>query len=68
MRSRTRAAAAGPMASDPTATDTERAPAERADLTAWRKRHALRSSNAAQPLPNKRRYRRERKHAKAEYC
>ncbi|CCF62751.1 hypothetical protein [Nocardia cyriacigeorgica] len=40
---------------------------ERPDLTAWRKRHALRSSNAARPLPNKRRYRRERKHAKADY-
>lgn len=40
---------------------------ERPDLTAWRTRHALRSSNAAQPLPNKRRYRRERKHAKADY-
>ncbi|MFE3444880.1 hypothetical protein ACFXNW_17765 [Nocardia sp. NPDC059180] len=42
-------------------------PAERPDLTAWRKRHALRSSNAAQPLPNKRRYRRERKHVKTDY-
>ncbi|TLG13526.1 hypothetical protein FEK35_10320 [Nocardia cyriacigeorgica] len=40
---------------------------ERPDLTAWRKRHALRSSNAARPVPNKRRYRRERKHAKAGY-
>ncbi|MBF6439089.1 hypothetical protein [Nocardia cyriacigeorgica] len=40
---------------------------ERPDLTAWRRRHALRSSNAARPLPNKRRYRRERKHAKADH-
>ncbi|BDU05843.1 hypothetical protein [Nocardia cyriacigeorgica] len=43
------------------------AASERPDLTAWRRRHALRSSNAARPLPNKRRYRRERKHAKADY-
>ncbi|MFG1797307.1 hypothetical protein [Nocardia sp. NPDC049149] len=38
---------------------------ERADLVAWRRRDALRRSNAAQPLPNKRRYRRGSKHRKA---
>ncbi|MBF6127327.1 hypothetical protein [Nocardia brasiliensis] len=38
---------------------------ERADLVAWRRRDALRRSNAAQPLPNKRRYRRVTKHRKA---
>ncbi|QIS11033.1 hypothetical protein [Nocardia arthritidis] len=40
-------------------------PTERADLTAWRRRDALRRSSAAQPLPNKRRYRRGSKHRKA---
>lgn len=38
---------------------------ERPDLVAWRRRHALRSSSAAQPVPNKRRYRRGSKHRKA---
>ncbi|MBF6174236.1 hypothetical protein [Nocardia blacklockiae] len=36
--------------------------AERADLTAWRRRHELRRSNAAQPVPSKRRYERTPKH------
>ncbi|WP_378739518.1 hypothetical protein [Nocardia brasiliensis] len=38
---------------------------ERADLVAWRRRDALRRGNAAQPVPNKRRYRRGSKHRKA---
>ncbi|MGN2640285.1 hypothetical protein ACTD5D_29795 [Nocardia takedensis] len=37
---------------------------ERPDLTAWRWRQALRSSSAAQPVTNKRRYRRGVKHRK----
>ncbi|WP_228812334.1 hypothetical protein [Nocardia otitidiscaviarum] len=41
---------------------TEVAPSERPDLTAWRQRHALRRSNAAQPIPSGRRYRRTTKH------
>ncbi|WP_162500999.1 hypothetical protein [Nocardia panacis] len=40
-------------------------PRERADLTAWRRRAELRRSSAAQPLPNKRRYRRGAKHRKS---
>lgn len=36
---------------------------ERADLVAWRRRHALRASNAAVPVPSKRRYRRKDKHS-----
>ncbi|WP_227982944.1 hypothetical protein [Nocardia spumae] len=36
--------------------------AERADLTAWRRRHELRRSSAAQPIVNKRGYRRTVKH------
>lgn len=39
-------------------------PAERADLAAWRKRHALRRSSAAQPIASKRAYRRGVKHRK----
>jgi|GEM_PF-4767840 hypothetical protein len=39
-------------------------PAERADLAAWRKRHALRRSNAAQPIASSRMYRRSTKHRK----
>lgn len=35
---------------------------ERADLVAWRRRNALRRSNAAQPIPSARRYRRKAKH------
>ncbi|MEV2221963.1 hypothetical protein AB0E01_19080 [Nocardia vinacea] len=35
---------------------------ERADLVAWRRRNALRRSNAAQPIPSARRYRRKVKH------
>ncbi|WP_433663549.1 hypothetical protein ACQPW1_16335 [Nocardia sp. CA-128927] len=38
---------------------------ERADLAAWRRRDALRRSSAAQPVANKRRYRRGSKHRKA---
>ncbi|WP_327114659.1 hypothetical protein OHB12_35165 [Nocardia sp. NBC_01730] len=38
---------------------------ERADLTGWRRRDALRRSNAARPVPSKRQYRRGRKHRKA---
>ncbi|MEU1430900.1 hypothetical protein ABZ412_27895 [Nocardia sp. NPDC005746] len=36
--------------------------AERPDLTAWRQRHELRRSNASQPIPSGRRYRRTTKH------
>ncbi|MBF6330088.1 hypothetical protein [Nocardia transvalensis] len=42
--------------------DTAAQPAERADLAAWRRRHALRRSGAAQPVPSKRVYRRGTKH------
>ena len=35
---------------------------ERPDLSAWRRRDAVRRSNAAQPIPSKRRYRRGAKH------
>ncbi len=35
---------------------------ERPDLVAWRRRNALRRSNAAQPIPSARRYRRKVKH------
>ncbi|WP_433679451.1 hypothetical protein [Nocardia sp. CA-119907] len=35
---------------------------ERPDLVAWRRRNALRRSSAAQPIPSKRRYRRNVKH------
>ncbi|MFI9510902.1 hypothetical protein [Nocardia sp. NPDC052566] len=45
-------------------TDLSPEPAERADLVAWRRRHAIRQSNAAQPIANKRRYRRGSKHRK----
>ncbi|WP_157170769.1 hypothetical protein [Nocardia araoensis] len=38
---------------------------ERADLAAWRRRDALRRSNAARPIPSKRQYRRRDKHRKA---
>lgn len=38
------------------------APAERPDLIAWRQRHALRRSNAAQPIPSGRKYKRTTKH------
>ncbi|MEV0252604.1 hypothetical protein AB0H76_38870 [Nocardia sp. NPDC050712] len=36
--------------------------AERPDLLAWRIRHEIRRSNAAQPITSKRQYRRTRKH------
>ncbi|MBP2193660.1 hypothetical protein [Nocardia goodfellowii] len=36
--------------------------AERPDLTAWKMRHEVRRSNAAQPIPSNRQYRRTRKH------
>ncbi|RDI65404.1 hypothetical protein [Nocardia pseudobrasiliensis] len=39
-------------------------PAERADLTAWRRRHELRRSGATQPVPSNRTYRRGVKHRK----
>jgi hypothetical protein len=39
---------------------------ERPDLMAWRRRHALRRSSAAQPVPSGRRYRRAAKHRKRE--
>ncbi|MFE6864319.1 hypothetical protein [Nocardia sp. NPDC057668] len=48
---------------------TDRAPetpAERPDLTAWRQRHAIRRSNAAQPIPSGRAYKRTAKHRKRE--
>ncbi|MFC9433885.1 hypothetical protein [Nocardia sp. NPDC057030] len=38
---------------------------ERADLVAWRRRDALRRSSAAQPVLNKKRYRRGSKHRNA---
>ncbi|MFE9579670.1 hypothetical protein ACFYO1_25010 [Nocardia sp. NPDC006044] len=38
---------------------------ERADLVAWRRRDALRRSSAAQPVANKKRYRRGSKHRNA---
>lgn len=37
---------------------------ERPDLTAWRQRHELRRSNAAQPVPSGRAYKRADKHRK----
>ncbi|MFI1241298.1 hypothetical protein [Nocardia salmonicida] len=37
-------------------------PAERPDLIAWRRRHALRSSSAATAVPSGRTYRRSAKH------
>ncbi|WP_280276104.1 hypothetical protein [Nocardia wallacei] len=49
------------------ARDERSAAAERADLAAWRRRHELRRSNAAQPVPSKRRYRRTSKHRHREY-
>ncbi|MBF6467561.1 hypothetical protein IU427_20570 [Nocardia beijingensis] len=45
--------------------ETPPAEKERADLAAWRRRDALRRSNAARPVPSKRRYRRRDKHGKA---
>ncbi|GAA5059180.1 hypothetical protein [Nocardia callitridis] len=42
--------------------DPQEKASERADLVAWRRRDALRRGNAAQPLANKRRYRRGSKH------
>lgn len=41
--------------------------AERPDLAAWRRRHELRRSNVAQPIPSGRRYRRTDKHRKRSY-
>ena len=35
---------------------------ERPDLAAWRRRHALGQSSAAQPVRNERKYRRGAKH------
>lgn len=54
---------AAQRADDPVAPERAAvAPSERVDLTAWRQRHALRRSNAAQPIPSGRRYRRTTKH------
>ncbi|MBF6205880.1 MULTISPECIES: hypothetical protein [Nocardia] len=44
--------------------DAPPAASERADLAAWRRRDALRRSNAARPIPSKRQYRRRDKHRK----
>ncbi|MFF0547017.1 hypothetical protein ACFYTF_29685 [Nocardia thailandica] len=41
--------------------------AERPDLVAWRRRHALRSSNAATAVPSGRVYRRSAKHRDRRY-
>ncbi|MCA2210968.1 hypothetical protein [Nocardia rosealba] len=48
-------------------TEDEQAPAERPDLAAWRKRHALRSSSAATAVPSGRTYRRSTKHRDRRY-
>ncbi|NNH72088.1 hypothetical protein HLB23_19875 [Nocardia uniformis] len=48
------------------APESSAAPDERPDLAAWRQRHELRRSNAAQPIPSARRYRRTGKHRKRE--
>jgi hypothetical protein len=46
-----------------TATMTaEDKPDERPDLTAWKRRHGLRSSSAAQPKPSGTEYKRKPKH------
>ncbi|MFG3619745.1 hypothetical protein [Nocardia sp. NPDC047654] len=45
--------------------ETPPAAKERADLAAWRRRDALRRSNAARPVRSKRQYRRQDKHRKA---
>ncbi|BAD58857.1 hypothetical protein NFA_40090 [Nocardia farcinica IFM 10152] len=37
-------------------------PSDRPDLTAWRRRQALCSSNAAQPIPSGKQYERKLKH------
>ncbi|MFE3546115.1 hypothetical protein ACFXK0_24400 [Nocardia sp. NPDC059177] len=42
-------------------------PTERPDLTAWRRRHALRSSAAATAVPSGRTYRRSAKHRDRRY-
>ncbi|WP_297613834.1 hypothetical protein [Nocardia sp.] len=49
------------------APQTPEVSAERPDLSAWRQRHALRQSNAAQPIPSARTYRRGTKHRKREW-
>ncbi|MBL1077880.1 hypothetical protein JK358_26090 [Nocardia sp. 2] len=46
------------------AADAAATTAERPGLTAWRQRHELRRSNAAQPIPSARGYRRATKHRK----
>jgi hypothetical protein len=53
--------------SRPPAAAAPEPPAERAGLTAWRRRHALRRSSAAQPIPDKRTYRRGTKHRKRDH-
>ncbi|MFC4128849.1 hypothetical protein [Nocardia rhizosphaerae] len=37
-------------------------PEERPDLAAWRRRHELRQSSAAQPIPSGKTYQRKPKH------
>ncbi|MGK8508466.1 hypothetical protein ACRS5S_10530 [Nocardia asiatica] len=46
--------------------ETPPAERERADLAAWRRRDALRRSNAARPIASKRQYRRRSKHCKSD--
>ncbi|MBF6221311.1 hypothetical protein IU479_24730 [Nocardia abscessus] len=54
------------MPRDPVVPETPPAARDRADLAAWRRRDALRRSNAARPIPSKRQYRRRSKHGKAD--
>ncbi|MFC4123314.1 hypothetical protein [Nocardia rhizosphaerae] len=50
-----------------TTNDTAETPTERPDLTAWRRRHALRGSSAATAVPSGRTYRRTAKHRDRRY-
>ncbi|AHH17213.1 hypothetical protein NONO_c24170 [Nocardia nova SH22a] len=50
------------MAANRSAEPDRAATGERADLVAWRRRHELRRSAAAQPVASKRVYRRTVKH------
>lgn len=52
---------------DRRATTEPAPPAERPDLVAWRRRHALRSSGAATAIPSGRAYRRGAKHRDRRY-
>ncbi|MBF6340584.1 hypothetical protein IU450_32515 [Nocardia abscessus] len=54
------------MQRDRVVAETPPAERDRADLAAWRRRDALRRSNAARPIPSKRQYRRRPKHGKAD--